>query len=105
MVTKGYGFTVNDIDWLNPAVLEPYSKAYQLERCEKDALQWQMGIYFAEAITANFSKERYPEKPIFQISECKKCTEEEKQREVDLFFARENARRVNWRRNHGIKHS
>ncbi|MFQ9515337.1 MAG: hypothetical protein ACLRZ9_05875 [Eubacterium sp.] len=47
-------------------------------------------------------KSKYINKPMLQDFEDrnKQLTEEEKQREVDLFFAREKARRVNWKRNH-----
>ena len=30
MVTKGYGFTVDDIDWSCPSELEPYAKAHNM---------------------------------------------------------------------------
>lgn len=37
MVTKGYGFTVDDIDWSCPADLKPYAQAYKMELTEKDS--------------------------------------------------------------------
>lgn len=44
---------------------------------------------------------KYIEKPIMQeMNKNTNMTEEEKQKAVDLFFAQEKARRVNWRRNH-----
>lgn len=69
MVTKGYGFTVEDIDWSCPADLEPYSKVYYLKRNEKDVFQWQLGQYMAMAVSCVFPKGKYPEKPMFQIEE------------------------------------
>lgn len=38
MVTKGYGFSLHDIDWSCPNELEPYAKAHGMERKEKDSL-------------------------------------------------------------------
>lgn len=69
LVTKGYGFTLDDIDWSCPADLEPYAKAYQIERNEKDILQWQLGQYVAAAVSCAFPKGKYPKKPMFQIEE------------------------------------
>ena len=51
LVTKGYGFTVKDIDCSCPADLEPYAKAYELEQKQKDEILWiQCGTYFLNAI-------------------------------------------------------
>ena len=51
MVTKGYGFSVHDIDWSCPYDLEPYSKAHAMERKEKDSLvhAW-VGSYVINAL-------------------------------------------------------
>lgn len=51
MVTKGYGFTVKDIDWSCPADLDPYAKAHNEEIKEKDVLMWQwFGTYATNAV-------------------------------------------------------
>lgn len=68
------------------------------------------GQYIAEAILATvgnmFSSKsaklhKYPKKPYEIFGKEKiELTEEEKQRQVDLFFAQEKARRSNWKRKH-----
>lgn len=115
MVTKGYGFTVDDIDWSCPADLEPYEKAYKLQREQQDIQMYTMGIYnniafdvvmanFSAALSGKKQSAEYIKKPISELQkENKPLTEEEKQRQVDLFFARENARRANWKRHHKRK--
>lgn len=116
MVTKGYGLSVDDIDWSCPSELEPYKKAYVIEQKERDAQDWSLGLYYyhaAYAATHNaimnaFGKRgdaKYLEKPLLSdsVAENKDLSEEEKQKAVDQFFAQEKARRVNWRRNHPKK--
>lgn len=112
MVTKGYGFTVEDIDWSCPADLEPYAKAHKLEIQEKDSGMYFMGAYNKiafEVVMAHFgaglggkkSDAEYLKEPFMMKFEGKKVlTEAEKQRQVDLFFAEQEARRINWRRRH-----
>ena len=110
MVTKGYGLTVNDIDWSCPADLEPYADAHRLEMVERDNYIYSVfGNYaisaFAFAIEHNFAKNpksEYISKPILSFSnvENKELSESEKQKEIDLFFAAERARKINWKRNH-----
>lgn len=52
MVTKGYGFSINDIDNSCPADLEPYAKAHDMERKENDKLAWMYcGNYIISAIS------------------------------------------------------
>lgn len=52
MVTKGYGFSVEDIDWSCPADLQPYDDAHQLEVQERDILAWEIcGTYMISALT------------------------------------------------------
>lgn len=52
MVTKGYGFSVNDIDWSSPSDLIPYEKAYKLEVKQKDSLMHSWwGNYGISALT------------------------------------------------------
>ena len=70
MVTKGYGFSVDDIDWSSPSDLEPYGKAKQIEENAKDIGRWQLGQYISVAIGSSFSKNcKYPEKPMFQMKD------------------------------------
>lgn len=66
IVTKGYGFSISDIDESCPADLEPYNKAYKLEQKTNDSLVYAwFGEYFRSALGAMFdSKEKYAEKPI-----------------------------------------
>lgn len=109
MVTKGYGLTVEDIDNSCPADLEPYAEAHRLEMVERDNYIYSVfGNYaisaFVYAIEHNFAKNpksEYMNKPMLSLDNVsnREMTEGEKQKEVDLFFAREKARRVNWKRN------
>lgn len=56
--------------------------------------------HFGAGLSGKSSSAKYYEKPIFsEAYEQRELTAEEKQREVNKFFARENARRVNWNRN------
>ena len=77
----------------------------------RDEEAWMNGMYVKnafEVVMAHFgaglagktSDAKYFEEPLLNdVKEQRELTEEEKQREVDKFFARENARRVNWKRN------
>ena len=52
MVTKGYGFTVDDIDWMSPSDLKPYEKAHKLEMVEQDNLIYTWcGNYIMSAVS------------------------------------------------------
>ena len=56
--------------------------------------------HFGAGLSGKKSSAKYYEEPLLgNIQENRELTEEEKQREVDKFFARENARRINWKRN------
>lgn len=106
---------MRDIDWSCPSDLEPYAKAHNLEEREIDSRLYNMGIYnkiayevvmshFGAGIAGKRSSAKYIEEPLLRIMDKNKpLTKEEKQREVDMFFARENARRVNWRRSKNKK--
>lgn len=100
MVTKGYGFTVEDIDWSCPADLEPYSKAYELEQKEKDAfahLVW--GAYglsafqttmahFGASLAGKHSKAEYKKEPVFS----KNKKQNNSQEEIAVFEMKKRAR-------------
>ncbi len=110
-MTKGFGFTVDDIDRSCPADLEPYAKAHKLEMMERDAQMHSMGAYnkiayevvmshFGAGLSGKKSSAKYIEEPFMELAKANRpLTEEEVRREVDLFFAKENARRINWKRN------
>lgn len=92
-----------------PKELEPYARAHRKKIEEQDYLQYiwwgNYGLFamrFAvdHCLNGKNAKTRYIEKPIFSVMNNRELTEEEKQREVDKFFAQEEARRINWRRNH-----
>ena len=74
MVTKGYGLSVDDIDWSCPAELEPYNKAHSMEQKERDEHLWSMGIYVESAVITAIDRyfngkkatSKYIEEPILQ---------------------------------------
>lgn len=55
--------------------------------------------HFGAGLSGKRSSAKYLDEPMMKnVYEEHELSEEEKQREVDKFFARENARRVNWKR-------
>ena len=93
-----------------PVDLEPYDRAHRLQMKEQNFMLWLNGRYVSEAIMSTIGnsgwfKEKgtqpneYPKEP-YLFGEKTALTEDEKQREVDKFFAQESARRANWRRTH-----
>lgn len=73
-VTRGYGFTVEDINWSCPADLEPYANAHRLEIRERDSLNHEMGLYnkiafevvmahFGAGLSGKKSPAKYIDKP------------------------------------------
>ena len=103
-----------DVFWhLNPKKLKPFQDAYFIKRKMLDEEMWYMGQYVAMVLDStvcnnslwkgkNGKASKYAKKPLMADWEIgkKELSEEEKQRAVDLFFATEKARGVNWRRNH-----
>lgn len=110
-VTKGYGFTVDDIDWSCPADLEPYSKAHNLELKEMDSYMHKaIGNYgisaMACAIELNFAKNPkgvYLDKPLFyDMSKEENNEYSESKEEVAIF---EMKQRINLLRGQGLPES
>lgn len=98
----------------SPKELEPFARAHKRKIEEQDYLQYVWwGNYGLSAVcfavdhclNGQKAKTRYLENPVFADMRTKELTEEEKQKEVDKFFAQENARRINWKRNHKKKQS
>ena len=72
---------------------------------------WRLGLYIREALKSTVCNgfvwkskgqqpDKYPNQPFLRSDNKINCeiTEEEKQLEVDKFFAQESARRANWKR-------
>lgn len=51
IATKGYGLSVDDIDWSCPADMEPYLKAHKEELKERDYLAWLSNQYTLSAVS------------------------------------------------------
>lgn len=109
-MTKGYNFSVEDINKSCPADLEPYGKAYVLKQKESDEKMWTLGMYFQSAFSTTLehafsknAKSEYVKEPFTKTLERNRTglTEEEKMRELEKFEAEQRAMRANWRRKHG----
>lgn len=114
MVTKGYGFTVDDIDWSCPADLEPYAKAHKMEVMENDTIIHTVcGNYVLSAVSVAVehcfagrkARSKYIDKPIMrQIEENNKpLSEDELQRQRELFVANLEVMKANFELNHPKK--
>ena len=89
------------------AISEGYSEKIKSEIIRNNNMAHLQGKYFSDAILSTvgnmFSKGKpfeYPKEPYRLFADTHVLTEEEKQREVELFFEREEARRKAWRRTH-----
>ena len=52
-----------------PKELEPFLKAHNLRKNEKDIENWQLGQYIASSIACVLSDKKYPKEPMFQIKD------------------------------------
>lgn len=107
MVTKGYGFSLHDIDWSCPSDLEPYAKAYAMERKEKDSLihAW-VGSYGINALMVALDKAfngrkasvKYTDKPLITKAEeeNRPLTQEEIERQRAIFVERLKMKKANF---------
>lgn len=110
IATKGYGFTPDMIDWSSPADMKPYLKAHNEELKEKDYLAWIQGQYTLSAVSVAVehclagrkAKSKYIKKPLLQELEEQNgpMTEEEIQRQRELFVAKLQAMKTNFELNH-----
>lgn len=99
---------------MNPTKLGYCLKGYEIKRKDRDEEVWSyLGTYGISAVltavehclAGSKAVSKYIEKPNLQdgILQNRPLTEEEQMREVDKFFAQEEARRINWRRTHRKK--
>lgn len=99
---------MDNIDWSCPADLEPYAKAYRMQLQQQDSQLHIMGMYVLSAVSVaierNFSKRakgKYIEKPLLHEIDHKNgtMTENEIQKQRELFVARLEAMGANFRIN------
>ena len=114
MVTKGYGFSLHDIDWSCPADLEPYAKAYSMERKEKDSLvhAW-VGSYGINAMVVALDKvmngrkasAKYIDNPLITKAEeeNRPLTQEEIERQRAIFVEQLKLKKANFDLHHKNK--
>lgn len=110
LVTKGYGFTPEMIDWSSPADMNPYIKAHNAELKEKDYLAWLSNQYTLSAVLVAVehnlygrkSKSNYIKKPLLQELEEKNkpISENELQKQRELFVAKLQVLKTNFELNH-----
>lgn len=110
LAAKGYGLSIDDIDMSSPADMKPYLKAHGEELKEKDYLAWLSNQYTISAVSVAVehclagrkAKSKYIKKPILQELEQRKnpITEEEIQRQRELFVAKLQTMKTNFELNH-----
>lgn len=86
IATKGYGLSVDDIDWSCPTDMEPYLRAHKEELKEKDYLAWLSNQYTLSAVSVAVercldgkkAKSEYIKEPILpKVFENEGLTEQE----------------------------
>ena len=98
---------------MNPHIINLLLKGYQEKVLKRDEEMWRLGIYIREALKSTVCNgfvwkgkgqepDEYPKRPFLQDSTFnnRELSEDEKQREIDKFFAQESARRANRQRTH-----
>lgn len=100
---------------MNPHIINLLMKGHQeklkIQMQAQDRLNWYMGQYVMSALDSTVCNNwpwrgkgsqphSYIKKPILQTQEMdRELTKDEQKKAVDLFFSKENARRINWKRN------
>lgn len=111
IATKGYGFTVHDIDWSCPSDLEPYAKAHKREVIVQDTLMhaW-WGAYGLSAVSVAVEHclagkkavSEYTKNPIMRDLEERENGNSESNEEVAVY---EMKQRINLLRQSGLPES
>lgn len=106
VATKGYGLSIDDIDWSSPADMKPYVKAHREELKEKDYLAWISNQYTMSAVmvavehnlAGRKAKSKYIKEPIMSQIESQggQLSEKDMQKKRELFVARLQAMKANW---------
>lgn len=101
VITKGYGLTIEDIEWSCPTDMLIYEKAYELEEKKIDERNWYLGMYIYEAtytaIGHNFGNKqaKYPDKP-YSLQEHKKTLDEMTPEELDAEIRKAALQQQQW---------
>jgi hypothetical protein len=111
LCTKGYGFTVKDIDSSCPADLEPYAEAHKLEMKKKDRNMWMWWGEYGLAATSvavdhclngRKAQSKYIDKPIMERLETA-SNEKKLQKQRKAFLAGLMAMQANFELSHPRK--
>lgn len=113
VATKGYGLSVDDIDWSSPADMKPYLKAHEEEIKEQDYFAWLFNQYTLSAVlvavehclAGKKAKSEYVKKPIMKEVEDKQTknkllTEEDKKKQTEKLFMQLRIMGANFNLNH-----
>lgn len=104
------GISWDDFWKMNPHIIKLMIKSHKEEVAEQNYMMWLNGRYVADAIMSTIGNSpwfkgkasplhKYPKEPYRIFGNApKNMTADEKQREVDKFFAQESVRRANWKR-------
>lgn len=94
---------------MNPHIIKLHIEGHNEKIKEIDRLAWMFNQYTLSAVrvaveyclAGKKANAKYIDKPLLSDEMLnEEMTEENKQKEVEKFFAQEKARRVNWKRNH-----
>lgn len=112
IVTRGYGITVDDINWGCPTDFEPYIKAYKQQEKKKDEEMWMQGLYvynafqtvmenFGDGLSGKRGNSKYIKKPFMQSEKADgKLTEGELQKQREAFVMGLKVMQSNYELNH-----
>lgn len=95
---------------MNPKKLELAERGYELAAQRKDIEQWQLGIYFSNALVSTVGNmfrgkgkapNEYPKEPLFAYKQLpgkgnEEMEEAEKDKQIDALFTQLNIMSANW---------
>lgn len=108
-MTRGYGLTIDDIKQSCPSEMDVYIEANEFELKVRDTEMHRMGIYVMDAVGVSLarafsknSKAEYMKEPLLETAEKnnKELSEEEKQRQRELFVANLQTMQTNFELEH-----
>lgn len=105
--TKGYGFSVDDLNWMCPADIMPYQKAYIKQQEFNDDDYWRIGMYVESAVATAVehclngknAKSEYINKPLHEQARQNLTRNQQDEGALKLFTALDVQKR-NWEIEH-----